>query len=248
MKEDLKIQNLTKNEVEQSVMLLRKSFDDRYLVPSIYRGQGVKYFIQSELSSPFPNSYFFSIKNGENLLGTAEFKPFDNVIFLNMICVESSKKGTGLGTYFLLNLMRDFKKKAYKEMQLDVFESNETALRWYLKNGFEVVSLKYLYVSDKLKLEDVDFRLLNYPQVEHETDKFGFSVIKLVDVEGTPYEVGVISNDLIIRSPVSQKIIAIGNSLIKSLNGDKLYFFDSDSRSQHLGTRLETLLRLKITL
>ena len=52
MKENYKIRLIDKNDVERFVQIFRESFKTEYLIPSIYRGLGIKNFILNELNNP----------------------------------------------------------------------------------------------------------------------------------------------------------------------------------------------------
>lgn len=105
-------------------------------------------------------SNFVSVLKINNVVsGFIHFKLFENTVFLNNICLKQSCQGEGIGKYFLkesLNLVYD---GSQEKFELDVFLSNQKALKWYIKLGLEIQRksnwIKIVKGSHKLKTENL---------------------------------------------------------------------------------------------
>jgi ribosomal protein S18 acetylase RimI-like enzyme len=84
------------------------------------------------------NDYIFTLMINDNLEGFLHFKIFNDIIFLNNICLSENYQGKGFGKIFLFESLNLFNKTDFKYFTLDVFMSNQPAFLWYIKLGLEV--------------------------------------------------------------------------------------------------------------
>lgn len=249
MKESFIIDNLNSAEIDAFVDIFLKTFDEKFLIPSIYRSPKIHNFISAELENPFTNTSFASLKSEDGIVGAAELKLLTEVVFVNMIGVKSDLKRRGYGSFFLGALFEKFKNLGFREFHLDVFESNVRALNWYLKNGFEVIGKKDLmqYSQDADAFsETIKFSILNFPQFSLESSNYGFSILKLKESDGQIYEVGKICNDFIIRSEVTERALSVIKEVRDVMSVENIYFFRNGESGINIHTtKLDSILRLK---
>lgn len=80
------------------------------------------------------------LKIDDKIAGFIHFKIIEDTLFLNNICIDSGKQGSGLGKYFLKESLNYYKDSEMKNFILDVFSKNVKALQWYEKLGLKIIS------------------------------------------------------------------------------------------------------------
>lgn len=244
MREEMKIIKASTKDIREIVSLVRESFDEEYLIPSIYRGRGVEFFLNYELENAFSPYCFFVAIEENDVIGYCEFKDFYPNIFLNLIAISKDSKGKGVGSLFFDFFISYFNSKKYQSIMLDVFESNSIAIDWYNNLGFQKLFSKNLIKID-IPVNEIHlkYQILNYPQLRVEMDNFGFSIIK-VKLEDSIYEYGIIDKSLFARNAYTLLSEEIGCSLIQKLKLDTFYLYTSDNEiTKHGQTAVDHLLR-----
>src|SRR5665647_738318 len=132
MKEKYNIKELDKNDIALAVNLVRRSFNNDFLIPSIYRSKGIERFIANELENRFSPYKYFVICIDNVIVGFVEFKIFSNLsmAFLNIICISNEYKNKGVGSTLFEYCRAYFLKNNFKSIQLDVYKTNVQALKW----------------------------------------------------------------------------------------------------------------------
>lgn len=84
------------------------------------------------------SNYIFTLRLNGTIEGVIHFKIFNDIIFLNNICLSENCQGRGYGKIFLFESLNLLNKTDFKYFTLDVFTSNKRALLWYKKLGIEI--------------------------------------------------------------------------------------------------------------
>ncbi|MDM1298601.1 GNAT family N-acetyltransferase [Empedobacter falsenii] len=202
MKEEVSIIKADASHVESMVQLVHNSFDERYLIASIYRCKGIQTFIQSELINPFSPYVYFVAVYKDQVIGFSEFKCFHETqtAFLNMISTDANYKGKGVANMMFEHFYNEFKNQGFTTIQLDVFESNFIAKRWYEKLSFSTISKQFFYKLEKTVTENkAPIYITNATQCKVLYDNLEFSFLHASSKENS-YSVGMIKDAAIFRS------------------------------------------------
>lgn len=70
--------------------------------------------------------------------GFIHFKIFNDIVFLNNICLSEKYQGKGFGKIFLIKSLNLMNLPDFNYLAKDVFMSNQPAFLWYIKLGLEV--------------------------------------------------------------------------------------------------------------
>lgn len=230
-KEKYNIRSIVKEDVAKVVSLVTSSFEQDYLIPSIYRGKGIAKFISNELDNIFSPYRYFVLCCENEIAGYVEFKIFESasIAFLNIIAVNNDYKQKGIGRKLFEYSRIFFSEIGINSIQLDVYKSNTIALNWYLSIGFEQKSYNSLY---KIELEAKNqktnqIRLQNYPQYKELQKIFGFSFLDLT-IENENIRVGTIGKDIIVRGIYTQSLRDQLLNFSEVLKFENLYFIGSN--------------------
>ena len=228
MKEVLRVDRAKEEQISQIIKLVRTSLEETYLIPSIYRGDGIEKYLKSEFHNHKTPYSFFVVSIDDQIVGYCELKCFYPKIFLNMITIDKSYKDKGIGR-FLMDYIASFSKSNnYESILLDVFKSNKVANDWYQRKGFKELSSKNFLKSSSYSYNiDIPFQIINYPQVQLEKEYYGFSIIKVFKSDQV-YEYGIINKTLIARNEYSSTVAEIGFNLLQTLYLKDLYFYSSE--------------------
>lgn len=202
MKEEVSIIKADASHVESMVQLVHNSFDERYLVASIYRCKGIQTFIQSELVNPFSPYVYWVAVYKDQVIGFSELKCFHETqtAFLNMIATDVNFKGKGIANLMFEYFYNYFKNKKFTSIQLDVFESNLIAKRWYEKLNFSTVSEQFFYkMEDSFANNKASIHITNATQCKVLYDNLEFSFVQ-ASSEDKSYTVGLIKDVAIFRT------------------------------------------------
>lgn len=88
------------------------------------------------------HNYFFSIRERKHPHSLGYFWYFvnDHNAFIEMIFLEPEYRNSGLGTYILTTLEKEFSEKGLHAIRLHVFAHNERAQNFYKKLGYHLSS------------------------------------------------------------------------------------------------------------
>jgi len=110
-------------------------------------GYSRQQFLQAELpgavnmlrATPFSH-WPFLIGTVSRALSNYVPPPADDAFYINNIAVNTEVRGRGYGTKLLAYTIDEARSQGYRSLELDVTHVNEGAIRFYLRNGFAIVS------------------------------------------------------------------------------------------------------------
>jgi hypothetical protein len=137
-----KIEILSYNKVDENIAVLIElhkliSKNNKLNNHLIYFDTNFPSYFKKIVVDPRCN-YIFTLKLNDTLEGVIHFKIFNDIIFLNNICLSENCQGKGLGKIFLFESLNLLNKTDFKYFTLDVFMSNHRALLWYKNLGLEM--------------------------------------------------------------------------------------------------------------
>ena len=202
MNEEIEIKELEVNDVNTVVGLVRDSFNNNYIIPSIYRGKGISKFIKSELENKFSIYKYFVLYANNKVAAYVEYKIFkkQNMAFLNIVAVSADYKNQKFGSKILEYSICFFQKQGFQSIELDVYATNLIAINWYEKYGFERLRSKSFYkVAINKRVQNVnDIYIKNFPHYKEIKNILGFYFLETI-IENRDFMFGIIEDDLIIR-------------------------------------------------
>lgn len=104
----------------------------------IYFDSNFKFYFRNVVRN-ISTDYIYIIKIDNVLNGFIHFKIFEDTIFLNNICLSKLCQGKGIGSFFLKHSLMLAYKESLINFELDVFLSNNKALKWYKKLGLKTI-------------------------------------------------------------------------------------------------------------
>jgi ribosomal protein S18 acetylase RimI-like enzyme len=227
MKEKYSIKEMKMEDIPIVVKLVRESFDNKYLIPSIYRAKGVAKFIFNELENKFTPCKYFVFWDGDQIVGFSEFKIHNSeIVFLNIIAVSNEYKNKGIGRQLLENSRKYFIDQGFKSIQLDVYKSNTIAITWYSKCGFKHESSNMFYkikLKPNSRIASKGFYIRNYSQFKAISEFFGFYFVD-VGIGPSNLKFGFIDNDLFWRGNYDCNIIEQLPDFVEILKIQNVYF------------------------
>ncbi|GEM_PF-2617387 len=251
MKEEIKIDVAVVDDIGCIIDLVRSSFDKAYLTSSIYRCKGIANFIYTELNNPYSPYKYFAAKKDNKIVGFAEFKMFPqtSTAFLNMIATDNTYKGLGIAKKIFSYSEKYFREQVYSNIQLDVFQSNEVARKWYENMGFvkEESSCFYERNMEETSKYNPDIMILNLSQFNCLYAKFGFSFLQISAGEQS-FTLGIIDENIIIREDkISEEILVAVKSFFKDYNFKKIYYKGQENNLEKY-KYIDEIQRMKLTL
>ncbi|HAY3551962.1 GNAT family N-acetyltransferase [Elizabethkingia meningoseptica] len=251
MREEIELRLAQTKDIDIMIPLVRSSFDPAHLQTSIYTCKGIKDFISIEINNPYsPYKYFVAILN-DKLAGFAEFKlfPETNTAFLNMIATDNTYKGKGVAKCIFNKSVEYFKQYEYNNIQLDVFNSNPIAQKWYKSIGFINEKKTYFHKYNGIVpyIKGGKLMILNLPQFYGLYEKFGFSFLQTA-IDNKPVNIGVINKNIILRNEViSLEHIKNIQELFKEYGFTNLYYIGNDSSFENF-EYLDEIYRMKLNI
>jgi ribosomal protein S18 acetylase RimI-like enzyme len=128
-------------DAEAIFSLKRSVFGDTYLLYTIYQTRQSLEFLRSLITV----QEFVVAERGPKIVGYYNALPRNDYLFLNYIAVAPQIASQGVGTMLVLNCAAKAGQIGCIGIELDVFASNRSAIRWYERIGFEAVDDSYLY-------------------------------------------------------------------------------------------------------
>lgn len=235
-KEKYNIRFAKKEDVADIVKLVRTSFDENYLIPSIYRGRGIEKFLLHELDNPFSPYRYFVLCDDNEIAGYAEYKIFESssLAFLNIISVNNKYKNKGIGRKLFDYTKVFFLEEGFKAIQLDVYETNTIALNWYSCFGFKqlsAVSFSKILLKQNANEKQSKVYIQNYPQYKELQKTLGFYFLDLT-LKNENIRIGVIEQDLIVRGNYSQELKEHMAHFSETLAFENVYFLGTDCQPE----------------
>jgi ribosomal protein S18 acetylase RimI-like enzyme len=136
-----KIEILRYNKVDENLAVLIElhkliSKNNKLNNHLIYFDTNFPSYFKKIIADPKFN-YIFTLRINGEVEGVIHFKIFDDIIFLNNICLSENCQGKGFGKIFLFESLNLLNKTDFKYFNLDVFMSNQQAFLWYKNFGLE---------------------------------------------------------------------------------------------------------------
>ena len=128
-------------DAEAIFSLKTSAFGDTYLLYTIYQTRQSLEFLRSLIAV----QEFVVAERASNIVGYYNAVPRNDYLFLNYIAVAPQIASQGVGTKLVLNCSAKAGQIGCIGIELDVFASNQRAIHWYERTGFEVVNDLYLY-------------------------------------------------------------------------------------------------------
>ncbi|WP_337085107.1 GNAT family N-acetyltransferase [Elizabethkingia anophelis] len=251
MREEIELRLAQTKDIDIMISLVRSSFDPAHLHTSIYTCKGIKDFITIEINNPYsPYKYFVAILDNK-LVGFAEFKlfPETNTAFLNMIATNNAYKGKGIAKFIFNKSLEYFKQYKFDNIQLDVFNSNFIAKKWYESLGFIYEKKMCFHIYDRIApcTENEKLMILNLPQFYCLYEKFGFSFLQTI-MSNKSVNIGVINKNIILRNEVtSLEQIKNIQELFKEYSFTNLYYIGDESSCENF-KYLDEIHRMKLNI
>jgi len=154
---------------------------------SIYGCEGAAMYIEQHIadSAYNPESAFFVAQLADEIVGAAELRRQPSRLFLNYIGVHPDHRGKGVGAT-LFSQAVSMSGVRSGQLELDVFQDNVRALRWYARLGFETRrSGEFVEIAPPCGADEPPIYVSGLPQADLSQERFGFSSFKLSTREGT---------------------------------------------------------------
>ncbi|WP_348713012.1 GNAT family N-acetyltransferase [Tenacibaculum sp. 190524A05c] len=239
MSEEPKIKELETKDISDVVELVRNSFHENYIIPSIYRGKGIAEFISNELENKFTAYKYFVLKIKDKVAAFAEFKIFKNInmVFLNIIAVSNDYKNKKLGSKIFEYSRAYFQKNGFYSIELDVYSSNSIAINWYKNYGFQSFNLNSFYEIElnvvDISINESDIYIKNFPQYKEMKRVYGFYFLD-INIENKNFKLGLIGNDLFIRGDYDKFVYPYLTNIKRNLGINKIYYIGSEYQFSEL--------------
>lgn len=227
MNENYSINKLITADVHSVVTLIRSSFEETYLIPSIYRGSGIENFILKELENPCSPYLYFTVSCNDHVIAFSEYKitSGSSMVFWNLVAIDNEYKNQGIGRMLFLYCRQYFIEKGYGSIQLDVYKTNAIALNWYERFGFRQINSSVMCELETKEIlpQENEVYIQNFSQYKALLDAFGFSYIEAM-ISGQSIKFGIIGNDIFIKGNFESGTLNQIVHLKKTLNIENAYF------------------------
>jgi GNAT superfamily N-acetyltransferase len=195
----LRIEPLKSKDAHLIPKLIESGMDKDIFSLTIFSSKGYEAYLEKLLTIPEENRRvkLYGAFVGNHLAGYAEWRIYENSLFLNNIYVFPEYQGLGLGKSLLEKhgnkLMEEYRKSS---ITLDVFNNNAEAMRWYEKIGFVKQESINWFVGEQLTItrnSTFECYIENYPNAEAEQKAYDFSMFTCSTKNGV-YQIGRIKN------------------------------------------------------
>lgn len=178
--------------------LIRNSFADSSSELTIYGcGGAARYVADNIRARSLGGDTFYTVaRGGHGLFGCAETRMLSSALCLNYIAVAESVRAGGFGSALLRASLTAPEAQDYKTLILDVSVSNNVALEWYRRLGFQENGQTnwYLLPPSPAPGPSRHWRVSGFAQAEAMHSCFGFSQFQLLTRSGD-YAVGRLGNE-----------------------------------------------------
>lgn len=124
----------------------------------------------------------FVYETKDEVIGYIEYRILENKAHINYIFIDANYTKQKVGTELLIQTIKLLPSNI-KYIELNVFEDNNIALKWYQKIGFEktneiIIIEKHIPQNYSQPKENQPI-ILNYPQYINNYNSYGFSEMKI---------------------------------------------------------------------
>ena len=95
-----------------------------------------------------PYEKFFCYKEGDNIIGFISYSVIYERAELNYIVTDEQYRRKGIGQKLLDYAIEDLKNNMVENFSLEVNVNNKVAIKFYLKNKFEIKATRHNYYAD----------------------------------------------------------------------------------------------------
>ena len=108
----------------------------------------IKKYFQNYTVENSPYEKFFCYKEGDNIIGFISYSVIYERAELNYIVTDEQYRRKGIGQKLLDYAIEDLKNNMVENFSLEVNVNNKVAIKFYLKNGFEIKTVRSNYYKD----------------------------------------------------------------------------------------------------
>jgi ribosomal-protein-alanine N-acetyltransferase len=95
-----------------------------------------------------PLAHYWSLVKGDEIIGYAGIWLIDRIAHLTTMCVREGYRGTGLGKWLLLEVMKLGGEMGAERFTLEVRRSNVRAIKLYESAGYRIVGVREKYYTE----------------------------------------------------------------------------------------------------
>lgn len=108
----------------------------------------IKKYFQNYTVENSPYEKFFCYKEGDNIIGFISYSVIYERAELNYIVTDEQYRRKGIGQKLLDYAIEDLKNNMVENFSLEVNVNNKVAIKFYLKNKFEIKATRHNYYAD----------------------------------------------------------------------------------------------------
>ena len=108
----------------------------------------IKEYFPNYIVENSPYEKFFCYKNGNNIIGFISYSVIYERAELNYIVTDEQYRRKGIGQKLLDYAIEDLKNNMVENFSLEVNVNNKVAIKFYLKNKFEIKATRHNYYAD----------------------------------------------------------------------------------------------------
>lgn len=157
---------------------------------TLFSAHGYADFLRASLAIPpsrFTSHFIGIYTNANSLIGFAEWRLIDDILFLNNFYVSALFRGRGIGSHVIRQASIHAAKEGLSSVQLDAFDTNESAIRLYERNGFVRQHAYYWYASAPLhqwmdveaEESSLDYMIHDWPQAVASLEVYGYGFFRV---------------------------------------------------------------------
>jgi ribosomal protein S18 acetylase RimI-like enzyme len=189
------IRRATLGDAHHIVAAVRAGFSDEKLGLFVYGCAGIQRYVECELRFPILSSAatYLIAEREATVSGCAVFRISREDLFLNYISVFPSQRGLGIGASLLAEGIYGAE-DGVDRLALDVFEDNDSALRWYSQLGLAKTRRTVWCEVSPPRIGAHFFTVTGWPQAEACHEAFAFSTLTITTASGV-YCIGRLGSD-----------------------------------------------------
>ena len=108
----------------------------------------IKKYFPNYIVENSPYEKFFCYKEGDNIIGFISYSVIYERAELNYIVTDEQYRRKGIGQKLLDYAIEDLKNNMVENFSLEVNVNNKVAIKFYLKNKFEIKATRHNYYAD----------------------------------------------------------------------------------------------------
>lgn len=172
--------------------IIREGMPENIFSLSISSCHGYDSFISSLLEAPnYSSTSFYGAYINNKLVGFVEWRKMGDVLFWNNIYILPGYRSYGVGKKLFNTKQYLLAKYEASRIELDVFNWNEKAMKWYVNLGFKPIKIDDWYIKKSSNMLDIqeEFYVYNLPEAKCMHKEYGFSRLEITTQKGR-YTIG----------------------------------------------------------